>query len=75
MICLICRQADVMDGLTFVNFERGETQFVITNVPARVCPRCREAYVSEDTALQLLQVAKEAFEAGGLDAQFEYRNV
>ena len=75
MICLICRQAEIVDGLTSVKFERDETQFVITNVPARICPRCREAYVTEHTALQLLQVAKETFEAGGLDTQFEYRNV
>jgi YgiT-type zinc finger domain-containing protein len=75
MICLICRQAEIIDGFTSVNFERGEMHLVIKNVPARVCPSCGEAYVGEDIASQLLRIAKEMSEAGFLDAQCEYNNL
>jgi YgiT-type zinc finger domain-containing protein len=75
MICLICRQADIIDGPTSIEFKRNELHFVIINVPARVCPRCGEAYVDEDIAWQLLQIAKEMSETGIPDAHCEYRNV
>jgi len=75
MICLICRQAEIIDGLTSVNFEHGEMHLTINNVPARVCPSCREAYVEEDIASQLLRIATEMSEAGVFDAHSEYSNV
>jgi YgiT-type zinc finger domain-containing protein len=75
MICLICRQAEIIDGLTSVNFERGETHFVINHVPARVCPNCREAYVEEDIASQLLRITREMTEAGVFESHCEYSNV
>lgn len=62
MICLICRQAEIVDGLTSVMFERGEMRLVVNNVPARVCPSCSESYVDDETAVQLLQVAEEMFQ-------------
>jgi YgiT-type zinc finger domain-containing protein len=73
MICLICRQAKILDGLTSVKFQRGEIHLVITHVPARVCPRCGEAYVAEEVAVRLLQSAEDSLNAGMLDAQYEYR--
>ena len=73
MICLICRQAETVDGLTTVRFERGEMRLVVSNVPARICPSCGEAYVDEDVATQLLRAAEEASEAGVLDTVIEYR--
>ncbi len=72
MNCLICRQAEIMDGSTLVKFERGETQLVINNVPARVCPSCGEAYVSEEVAARLLQIAKETSRAGMTDGHYQY---
>ena len=75
MICLICRQAEIVDGLASVIFKRGEMHLVINNVPARICPSCTEAYVGEDTASQLLHIAKEMFETGMVDAQYEYSTV
>lgn len=59
MICLICRQAKTMNGLTTVHFERGEMRLVVKDVPAQVCPSCSEAYVVEDVAVRLLQSAEE----------------
>jgi YgiT-type zinc finger domain-containing protein len=72
MICLICRKAKLVEGLTSVSFERGEMKLVVNNVPARVCPSCGEAYVDEDVAVMLLQGAEERARAGNMEAIVEY---
>jgi YgiT-type zinc finger domain-containing protein len=72
MICLICRDAETIDGLTSVTFERGEMKLVINNVPARVCPNCGEAYVEEDDAVQLLNRAEAKYQAGILDSALDF---
>jgi YgiT-type zinc finger domain-containing protein len=72
MICLICRQAEIVDGLTTVKFEREEFRLVVNAVPARVCLSCGEAYVEELITEQLLSFAKQRWEAGILDSQCEY---
>ncbi len=64
MICLICRQAETVDGLTTVLLERGEFRLVVQSVPARVCPGCGEAYVDGDVALRLLRETEEMYAAG-----------
>lgn len=64
MICLICRQAELVDGLTTVHFERGEMRLVVDGVPARLCAECGEAYVGEAVAVRLL-LAAEAISATG----------
>ena len=75
MMCLICRQAGTIDGLTSVNFERGEMRLVVNNVPARVCPSCEEAYVDEEVAMQLLQDAEKMSKVGTLDNVIEYNSL
>ena len=72
MICLICRQAETVDGLTSVHFERGEMRLVVNHLPARVCPGCGEAYVEEQVAVQLLHTAEVMSAAGGMDIEVEY---
>ena len=72
MICLICRQAEIINSLTSVSFQRGEMLLTINNVPARVCPGCGEAYVDEAVAVQLLRDAEEVSMAGMLDVVHEY---
>ena len=72
MKCIICRQAETIDGLTSVLFERGEFRLVVKSVPARVCPSCGEAYVEEDVAVRLLRDAEEMSRAGMLDVVCEY---
>ncbi len=72
MICVICRQAETMDGHTMVALARGEFRLLVRNVPARVCPNCDEAYVEEEVAQQLLSVAGQASDSGMLDTQCEY---
>jgi YgiT-type zinc finger domain-containing protein len=72
MICPICRQAETVNRLTSISFERGEMRLAINSVPARVCLGCGEAYVQEDVAERLLQGAKKISEAGTLDDVIEY---
>ena len=72
MICLICRQAETVDGLTTVHFERGEMKLTVNNVPARVCPSCGEAYVEEDVAVGLMREAEAMSAVGELDGAIEY---
>jgi YgiT-type zinc finger domain-containing protein len=72
MQCLICRQAEIVNGLTFATFERGEFRLVINNVPACVCPNCTEAYVEEDVAIRLLGEAENLFAQGMMDDVIEY---
>jgi YgiT-type zinc finger domain-containing protein len=72
MICLICRQAEIIDGLTSVTFERGELRIVMNSVPARVCHSCGEAYVDEEVAVRLLRDAEEISKAGMLNVVREY---
>jgi YgiT-type zinc finger domain-containing protein len=73
MICLICRQAEIVNGLTSVKFVRGEFRLAVNDVPARICPICKEAYVDEDVAVQLLRDAEELFNAGVLEKAIEYK--
>ena len=72
MNCLICRQAELADGLTSVIFERDEMRLVVNHVPARICPSCGEAYVDENIAVQLLREADEMSAAGEMDGVIEY---
>jgi YgiT-type zinc finger domain-containing protein len=75
MMCLICRQAETIDGLTSVNFERGEMRLLIRNVPAHVCPDCREAYLNEEVAVRLLQETDKLSKAGLLEHVIEYNSI
>jgi YgiT-type zinc finger domain-containing protein len=72
MNCIICRQADFIDGLTSVPFERDEFRLLINNVPAQVCPNCGEAVVDEGTAIRLLEKAETIFEQGVMEETHEY---
>ncbi|HAV78361.1 MAG TPA: hypothetical protein DCX53_13520, partial [Anaerolineae bacterium] len=69
---LICRQAETVDGLTTVHFERGEMRLVVKDVPARVCPSCGEAYVEENVAGQLLREAEAMSSAGEMDSVINF---
>ncbi len=75
MICLICRQAELVDGLTSVTFERGEMMLLVNNIPACVCPSGGEAYVKEDVAVRLLRDAEAMSAEGEIEAVIEYNGV
>lgn len=72
MLCLICRQAETVDGLTSVHFECGEMRFFVKDVPARVCPSCGEAYVEEQVAVSLLRGVEEMSAAGEMDVELVF---
>ena len=59
MICLICRQSDLVDDLTSIPFGRSEFRLLIRDVPAWVCPNCGEAVVDEGVAVQLICLAED----------------
>jgi YgiT-type zinc finger domain-containing protein len=75
MICLICRQAETIDGLTSVKFERGEMRLLVNHVPARVCLSCGEAYLDDEVAMRLLREAEETSKEGISDDVTEYNKV
>lgn len=75
MICLICRQAEIIERLTSVKFERGEFRLVVKDVSAQVCPSCGEAYVDEEIAVQLLQGVEEVYRAGRLGEVIDYERL
>ena len=72
MICIICRQAELIDGFTSTSFERDEFRLIIKNVPAHVCPNCGEAIVDEDVTMQLIGKAQDAYAEGLIEDIREY---
>lgn len=75
MICLLCRQSEMNDGLTSVSFQRGEMHLTINNVPARVCPGCGEALVDEHVAVLLLRNGYAASNMGVMQGSIEYNSL
>jgi YgiT-type zinc finger domain-containing protein len=72
MICLICRQSELINGFTSIALARGEFRLLVKHVPAHVCPKCGEALVDEDAAAQLLGKAQDMFDQGIREAVCEY---
>ena len=58
MKCFVCTQAETVPGVTSVLLERGQLHLTVTNVPARVCPNCGEAYADEAVTVNLLRQAE-----------------
>ena len=72
MNCIICRQAELIDGFTSIPFERDEFRLLMRNVPAQVCPNCGEAIVDEDVAAEVLKKTEDVFEQGLQDEVRDY---
>ena len=64
MKCVICNRAETAPGTTSVLLERDHLSLTVTNVPARICPDCGEAYADETVAANLLRQAGEMAWAG-----------
>ena len=64
MKCVICKQADTREGVTTVTFERGDSVFVVKEVPAQICPNCGEDYVDEKVVAELLRSADDLAHTG-----------
>ena len=75
MICLICRQAELVDGLASALFERGEVKCTITSIPAKVCPNCGDAVVEENVALELLQEMDDLVRSGLMEETRDYQRL
>jgi len=73
MNCLICRQAEIVDGFTSITFAREEFRLLINHVPAQICPKCGEAIVDEDVATRLLSEAEDSVCEGLFENIRDYR--
>lgn len=72
MICLVCRKAQLLDGLVSINFERDEFKAVINLVPAQVCPVCGEAYLAEEVTEEVLSQAEKLSHEGMMEIVQDY---
>jgi YgiT-type zinc finger domain-containing protein len=72
MICLVCRKAQLIDGLASINFERDEFKVLINLVPAQVCPACGETYLDEQVTTRVLSQAEEISHEGLTDIVQDY---
>ena len=72
MNCLICRQAEIVDGFTSIIFEREEFRLLINHVPAHICPSCGEAVVDEDVAIRLLSETEDVVNEGIFEGVRDY---
>ncbi|MDP1548172.1 MAG: YgiT-type zinc finger protein [Anaerolineales bacterium] len=67
MICLVCREAQTISGVTSIHFERDEFKALIREIPAQVCPVCGESYLNEVVTAGLLEQVGKMFAEGELD--------
>jgi YgiT-type zinc finger domain-containing protein len=72
MKCVVCNQTETVPGVTSVLFEHGQMTLTVTNVPARICPNCGEAYADETVTGNLLRQAEKLAKAGGKMETREY---
>lgn len=75
MICLICRQANIVRALSSVVFEKDERKQRIGGVPSLVCPHCGETYVEETVARTILQAAEDMLKRGVPEGDIEYNAI
>ena len=75
MICLICSQAELVDGLASALFERGEVKCTVTSIPAKVCPNCGDAVVEENVALELLHEMDDLVRSGLMEETRDYQRL
>jgi YgiT-type zinc finger domain-containing protein len=75
MICLICRQVQIIEERVSVLLKRDEMELTVNHVPAQTCPYCGEAYVEEEIAVKLLSGAVKMSAAGEIDSVIEYSSL
>jgi len=64
MICLICRNAELVSTFTTVKLDHEEINLAVRGVPASVCPNCEDAYLDEKVAARLLEIVERSIETG-----------
>lgn len=60
MNCLICKSGAMKNGTTILPIERGNAILIVTDIPARICDNCGEAYIDEETARDVQEIAAES---------------
>lgn len=66
MKCVICRQAETVDGQATLTLERDGLTLVVKQTPAQVCPNCGEEYLDEEIAARILNDAERVARRGAL---------
>lgn len=61
MICLVCKHQKMEQGTTILPIEREDEILLITDIPARICANCGEAYLEEDTSINVQTLANKQF--------------
>lgn len=61
MICLVCKHQKMEAGTTILPIERDDEILLITDIPARICANCGEAYIEEDTSIGIEKLAGKKF--------------
>ncbi len=56
LICDICGQAGAKIRFVSRSYGRGETLFVIENVPVVSCPHCGESYLTAETLHEIERI-------------------
>lgn len=59
MTCLVCKHNRFKKGTTILPIERGKAIVLITDIPACVCENCGEAYLDEEIAQDVQDLANE----------------
>lgn len=71
MKCVICKQAETIEGTTTITLERDGMTVVTKSVPAMICPNCGEGYVDDAVTSRVLRNAEQAVKNG---AEVEIRH-
>lgn len=56
-ICIFCKHQKMERGKTILPIERDNEILLITDIPARICANCGEAYIEEDTSMSVQTLA------------------
>ncbi len=64
MRCVICKQGELKSGAVTATLQRGETTIIIKGVPADVCEKCGEYFLTDEVTKHLLSRADEAVQKG-----------
>ncbi|MDZ8084457.1 MAG: type II toxin-antitoxin system MqsA family antitoxin [Nostoc sp. DedQUE12b] len=64
MKCIICKHGETKPGLITVILERDECIIVLKKVPAEICDKCGEYYLSDTVTEQVLGKAESAINNG-----------
>jgi YgiT-type zinc finger domain-containing protein len=62
--CPICKSGNMTSGHTSMTFERAGATVVVKGVPADICDNCGEAFVADEVARRVHEVARTELRKG-----------